>query len=268
MKKTFINTNDRVFICDGGDDGIGCGSINNDGHLYFIDESKAEAIMLPDKYKDTPIILYHPCGGYQEGLIMVSLLGEIDLQYYHTFSDTAGMWGWIDLDGNEVIPPQYVFAMSFFNGRAIVCKGDWIINEAGLYWCNNEQWGIIDKSGKEIVPCRFDEIFDIEGTDRFILCHEGGWNNGHNVVFDIETQQVVISMDFDFDNGYMFNECFYSDGCICFDEHEPGEEMDFIYIYSVEEKKWIAYHEKFEQRELNGQTKIVVNKDGQDIIVF
>lgn len=268
MKSVQIKDNDYVFIRDGGKNGIGCGSLNNDGQLYFINQPEGVALQLPEKYKNTPIIIYHPCGGYQEGLIMVSLLGEIDLQYHHTFYDTAGIWGWIDLEGNEVIPPQYVFAMSFFNGRAIVCKGDWNIDGNGHYWCENEQWGIIDKTGKEILPCRFDEIFDIENTDRFILCHEGGWQNGHNCIFDIETGNVILTMDFDFDNGYMFNECFYSDGCIFFDEHQPGEEVDYIYAYSVEDKKWIAYHEKYEQRELNGHTKMVVNKDGKDIIIF
>lgn len=268
MKKKELTESDKVFIRDGGDNGIGCGSINSDGYLYFIDTVKGEALRLPEKYKDTPIILYHPCGGYQEGLIMVSLLGEIDLQYHHTFGDTAGIWGWIDLDGNEVIPPQYVYAMSFFDGRAIVCKGDWEMDERGRYWCDNEQWGIIDKSGKEVVPCMFDEIFDIEGTDRFILCHKGGWKDGHNCIFDIDTGKVLLDLDFDFDNGYMFNECFFANDCICFDEHMPGEEIDYIYIYSVHEKKWLAYREQYEKRKLNGQTKIVVNKDGQDIIVF
>lgn len=268
MVKIRITQQDRIFIRDDGNDGIGCGSVNNDGFLYLIDTNKGEAMRLPEKYKDTPIILYHPCGGYQEGLIMVSLLGEIDLQYHHTFGDTAGIWGWLDLDGNEVITPQYVYAMSFFEGRAIVCKGDWEIDDRGRYWCENEKWGIIDRTGAEIVPCMFDEIFDIDGTDRFILCHEGGWEKGSNCIFDIECGEIIIKMDFDFDNGYMFNECFFTNDCICFDEHIPGEETDYIYIYSVNEKKWIAYREKYEERELNGKTKIVVNKDGQDIVVF
>lgn len=268
MERIVLKETDKIWIRDSGNNGIGCGSVNNDGHLYFIDKNKQEAYRLPDKYKDTPIILYHPCGGYQEGLIMVSLLGEINLQYHHTFMDTAGMWGWIDLDGNEVIPPQYIYAMSFFNGRAIVCKGEWSVDEQGRYWSEEENWGIIDKTGREIVPFMFDEIFDVEDTDRFILCHKGGWENGNYCVFDIERGEILVDLDFEFDNGYMFNECFYDDGCIVFDEHMPGEEMDYIYVYSIEDKRWIAYHEEYEEREFNGETKIVVNKDGEDIIVF
>lgn len=268
MEKVKLFENDDVFIMDEHDKNIGCGHINNDGHLYFIDKTKREAIRLPEKYRDTPIILYHPCGGYQEGLIMVSLLGEVDLQYHHTFGDTAGMWGWIDLEGNEVIPPQYIYALSFDAGRAIVCKGEWSVNEKGEYWSDEENWGIIDTTGKEIVPCMFDEIFFIDETERYILCHKGGWKEGCNCIYDIEAGEVILEMDFDFDNGYMFNEVFFHDNCICFDEHEPGKEEDYIYIYSLSEKKWLQYHEKYENRELNGETKIVVNKDGHDIIVF
>ena len=268
MEKIILTENDKVFIFDGGNGGIGCGSINDNSELYFIDTNNGEAFRLPEKYRDTPIILYHPCGGFQECMIMVSLLGEIHLQYHHTFGDTAGIWGWINLDGNEVIPPQYVYAMSFFDGRAIVCKGDWEVDERERYWCNNEQWGIIDKTGKEIVPCIFDEIFDIDETNRYILCHIGGWESGHNCIFDIEAGVVLLDLDFDFDNGYMYNECFFANGCICFDKHIPGEGMDYIYVYSVSEKEWIAYNEKYVERELNGQKKVVVNKDGKDIIVF
>lgn len=268
MKKIKLTETDRVFIRDGGENGIGCASINDDGFLYFVNINKGEAYRLPDKYKDTPIVLYHPCGGYQDGLIMVSLLGEIDLQYYHTFRDTAGMWGWIDLEGNEVIPPQFVYAMSFFEGKAIVCRGKWSVDDCGRYWCEDERWGVIDKNGKEVVPCMFDEIFDIDDTDRFMLCHIGGWKEGKNCIFDIQRQEIILEMDFDFDYGYMFNECFYRDGCIFFDEHEPGEETDYIYVYDTKERKWIVYHEEYEQREVNGQTKIVVNKASEDIIVF
>ncbi len=267
LDKIKINKTDDVYILDDGiDDGIGCGSINNDGNLYFIDVKKHEALKLPEKYKHTPIVLDHTCGGYQEGLIMVSLLGNIDLQYHHTFSDNAGMWGWIDLNGNEVIPPQYIFATSFYNGRATVCRGSWNIDEHNCYWSDVEQWGIIEKTGKEIVPYIFDIIFYIEGTDRFILCHTGGWENGNNCIYDVKNQKVLVKLDFD--NGYMFNECFYSDGCIFFDKHMPNEEIDYIYVYSLIKQKWIVYNEKFKGRELDGQTKIVINKDGGDIILF
>ena len=267
MKRVQIKETDYVIIRDGGEN-IGCGNINNDGKLYFINKDKGEAYLLPEKYWQTPLILYYPCGGYNEGLIMVSLLGEINLQYHHTFYNTAGIWGWLDLDGNEVIEPQYVYAMKFCDGQAIVCKGEWNIDEQGKYWCDNEKWGIIDKQGKELMPCAFDEIFFIDDTERYILCHEGGWENGHNAVFDMEAGKIILKCDFDFDNGYMFNECFFDNGNIVFCNHLPGEEKDYIYVYSTDENKWLYYEELVKEVEFNGETKIVVEKDGQEIIVY
>lgn len=264
-----LTRNDRIFIRDEGKNDCGCGSVNNDGHLYYIDQSKNKAYLLPDKYKDTPIILYHPCGGLSDGMIMVSLLGEIDLQYHHTFFDVAGLWGWLDLDGNEIIEPQYVYAMSFFEGRAIVCKGTWSVNEQGRYWCNNEAWGIIDRSGNEIVPCTYDEIFDIENTDRYILCHKGGWKNGCYCIYDIEEKAELVDLTFAFDNGYMFNSCFFSNGHIIFDEHLAGEEQNIIRIFNVEAGMWVVDGQTRQCEEFSGKTKITAKTaDGEEIIVY
>ena len=166
MEKIILKATDNVFIRDGGGE-VGCGTINNDGHLYFIDKPNGVASRLPDKYKDTPMYLIPSCGGYQDGLIMVSLYGKLDLQYYHEFSGSAGMWGWIDLEGNEVIPPQYIYAYSFEDGEAIVCKGVWEIDDQNRYWCKNEKWGIINTKGEEILPLVYDKIWNFYGKNRF-----------------------------------------------------------------------------------------------------
>ena len=50
------------------------------------------------------------------------------------------MWGWIDIEGNEIIAPKYVYATNFDGDYAIVCKGQWTIDNQGKYWCENEQW--------------------------------------------------------------------------------------------------------------------------------
>ena len=131
MEKIRLKETDNAYIRDGNRGGLGCGIVNNDGYLYLIDESKREAYRLPEKNKDTRLILYHPCGGYQDGLIMVSTLGEIDLRYHHDFYDTAGMWGWIDLEGNEVIPPQYVFAMSLLMDVPLSVKATGLLMTKG-----------------------------------------------------------------------------------------------------------------------------------------
>ena len=99
--------------------------------------------------------------------------------------------------------------------------------------------------------------------------HEGGWENGHYAIFDTDTQDIILVLDFDFDIGYMFNECFVTDeNILVFDEHLPGEEKDLIYAYDLINKRYIAHGEPLEGRTYNGETKSVVNKDGEDIIIF
>ena len=134
--------------------------------LCLIDKNKQIIKKLPDEYQKTQLYIYPPCGGINDGLIMVNTLGEIDLQYYHNLNGCAGMWGWIDVNLNIVIEPKYIFAYHFYDNKALVCKGEWTINEENLYWCDDEKWGMIDKSENEIVPFIFDELSFIKGTER------------------------------------------------------------------------------------------------------
>ena len=268
LKTIRINPGDRAYILDGNENGYGCGTINNDGHLYLIDKNNGEARMLPDHYARTPICLLPSCGGYKDGRIMVSMLGELDLQYHHNEFAAAGLWGWIDIEGKEIIPPQFVFAKHFMNERAVVCRGTWSVDGMGRYWCENEEWGIIDPQNRELIPCRYDALSEIENTQRYVLCHKGGWKTGCHCIYDVDLQREILNLDFNFDNGYMFNRCLFMDNCIIFDEHIPGGEMDYIYIYSIIEEKWVKYQEPYREREYNGQRRIVVHKDGEELIVF
>ncbi|MGI6029155.1 MAG: WG repeat-containing protein [Candidatus Heteroscillospira sp.] len=257
------------------DDGFAVGTIRDldpADPLYLFDTRNKVAVTIPEQYQHTPIYCYPSCGGYSEGMVMVSTMGELDLQYHHNRQACAGMWGWLDTELNIVIEPQYVFALNFYGGRALVCKGEWGIKEVDgktRYWCENEQWGVIDKNGKDIVPCKFDELYEIENTDRLYFVHEGGWDNGHYAVFDIQKQKIILELDFDFDMGYMFNECFVDENdLLVFVNHLPGEGEDLIYVYDLQEKKFIAYADSYTERTFNGQSRVVVQRDGHDIIVF
>ena len=130
---------------------------------------------------------------------------------------------------------------------------------------------MIDTEENEIVPCKYDEISAIDGTDRLYIVHEGGWESGHYSIYDIQEKKVILKMDFDYEPGYMFNECFVGeDDILIFDIHEPDEEKDLIYAYDLRKQEYLVHGEPMEGRTLNGETKIVVkNKDtGEDIIVF
>lgn len=237
--------------------------------LYLLDTRAKTATLLPEKFQKTPTICYSSCVWYMEELIMVSTMGELELQHPHARAPYAGMWGWLDTNLNTVIEPKYVYALNFANGRAIVCKGSWDVAEKDgkrRYWCSNEQWGVIDKNEQEIVPCRFDEVYEIFPTDRLYFVHEGGWENGHYAIYDVQEQRVILELDFDFNMAYMFNVCrVEDDNILVFMDYLSDETENLLYAYDLRQKKCLAYAEGFTY---NRQGRVVVNRDGRDIIVF
>ncbi len=60
-----------------------------------------------------------------------------------------GKYGFIDLSGNEIIPPVYDDSHNFSEGLAAVCK--------------DGKWGFVDKTGKEFISPRFDYVRSFEG---------------------------------------------------------------------------------------------------------
>ena len=277
----------EIFIKQENDDNEPCAvgyihDLDPSNPVYLLDKKQKIAKTIPAKYQKTPVFCYPFCGGYSEGLVMVSTMGDMDLRYHHNRSSCAGVWGWLDSDLKTVIEPKYVYAMNFCNGRAIVCKGEWTTTEQDgklQYWCGNERWGVIDQQEREIVPCQFDELYEVEGTDRLYFVHESMYWSGvegsfarieeYYAIYDVQEQEVILKLDFNFDMGYMFNRCFVAEGDILvFMDHLPGKGEDLIYAYDLHNKKFIAYAESYTERTLNGESKVVVNKDGQEIIVF
>ncbi|MBR5482473.1 MAG: WG repeat-containing protein, partial [Alphaproteobacteria bacterium] len=132
----------------------------------------------------------------------------LNLAYHSDYQEIAGCWGYINEKGEEVISPQYIYATDFSNGQAIVCKGKWTKDKKwdndcrkGGYWTDEELWGVIDKDGHEVIPCKYDEIrllweyFD--GRNDVYQVHVGGWKNGKWGVMDLNGQWLAEPM---FDN--------------------------------------------------------------------
>ncbi len=265
-------TNVSIYPYNYDEDGCGVGRIGGmdpENPYYLLDRNTMIAKKLPDEYQNTQMFIEPFCGGYSEELIMVNPMGNIDLRYYHNRDGCAGMWGWINKDFEVVIPIQYIYALNFIQGKAIVCKGEWNKDENDRYWCENEQWGVIDTRGNEIVPCAYDELYEVEGTETLFFVHEGGWEKGHYSIYDSQKKRIILELDFNFDIGYMFNECFVANNrYLIFVDHQPREERDYIYAYDMKEKKYVAHKSEYTKRTFNGESKCVVNKDGVDIIVF
>jgi hypothetical protein len=141
---------------------------------------------------------YAKAGNFHEGLCRVSLADlEWQLAYHSDYAYDAGVWGYINERGEEVIYPQYIYAFDFTNGFARVCKGKWTKDKkwnnkynTGRYWTEEELWGLIDKNGNEVIPCQYDELTDIcEG--RFFSAHLGGWPDGKWGVLDLRQRWVI-----------------------------------------------------------------------------
>jgi hypothetical protein len=188
---------------------------------------------------------YNSISDYSDGMFMVSDLRScginkryINLAYFSDYEDHAGFWGYTDNKGKEVIKPQYIFAFDFENGLALVCKGKWEEDESGRYDTKEELWGMINKNGKEIVPCKFDEIkyfsTEIEKRDtRYLQAHYGGWKEGKWGIINYSGEWIVEPI---------FGDLYYDisrDDCIEFSDEDKWNHPDDvpIGIYSIKEKR-------------------------------
>jgi hypothetical protein len=76
--------------------------------------------------------------------------------------DNAGLltcqdctWGYLDTTGQLAVPPGYTFAKDFVNEVGIVAEG--------------ELWGMVDSKGKQLLPCRYDELGFLEESGNKVL---------------------------------------------------------------------------------------------------
>ena len=109
-------------------------------------KGSAEVIEIaPSKYADVGI--------FSEGLAAVNASAGSD-----------GRWGYIDEEGNEVIPLVHLSAEPFSDGLALVQTKD-------------RQWGFIDKTGNEIIPFRqYDGARSFSEAGNCIHCKQP-WQN-------------------------------------------------------------------------------------------
>ena len=64
---------------------------------------------------------------------------------------------------------------------------------------------IIDKTGKEVIPCVFDEIKEFGDTTDIFVVHSGGWKNGKWGIID-KDGTIRLPIEYDsvskVENGY------------------------------------------------------------------
>jgi len=201
-----------------------------------------------------------------EGMFMVSDRGEIELAFFSDYEDNAGVWGYADSTGKEIVKPQYIFAFDFEKGLALVCKGEWTIDKkwdnecnTGKYWRETELWGMIDKTGKEVVPFIFDEIkrYWINESSEYLLAHYGGWYEGKWGIINYSGEWVVEPIFEDL--GYEI----YNDEYITFYNKDKWSDPDEIPmgIYSIKEHRVLFEPQFFDVSFIDDKTFIVEKYD-------
>lgn len=106
---------------------------------------------------------------------------------------SGGRWGYVDKSGKELLAPKYKLATPFGYGLAVVGRcgllGSMELNGL-VYWLITTypspcKWGVVDISGKEIVPIKYDHIDP--GSGRFFPIRLG-WKYG---LMDREGRETV-----------------------------------------------------------------------------
>jgi hypothetical protein len=178
----------------------------------------------------------------------VSTISQPYLAYHSDNEEYAGIWGYVDAKGVEIVSPRYIYAMDFQDGLAEVCKGEWTVDKkwdnehrTGAVWSEEEFWGMIDGIGREVVPCVFDELkrfwSDREdyGVDPdYFAAHFGGWRNGKWGIIDRTGKWVVEPIFEDIGYDISCDGCFQYYGASKWSVHDDEPIMG---VYSIPENK-------------------------------
>ena len=124
-------------------------------------------------------------GAYLDGLCRINIGGKFDVT---TKKVELGSWGYVDVDGQMVIPPQYDRALSFQEGMAAVKKGD--------------GWGFINKEGNIIVPCEYDKVESNYKDGKGELIKDGKvyvFDTDGNIIKSYEEEKYDEYNDYDYD---------------------------------------------------------------------
>ena len=127
--------------------------INKEGKVVAHFEYPSETIrveLLSNEREDLFAVAYGDANGYNIVKILDDGAHKILANYDEiefgeeegTFAvQKDGLWGFIDIEGNEIIKPQYDKYQAFYNGVAIVRK--------------DGKSGYINKQGEEITPLKY-----------------------------------------------------------------------------------------------------------------
>lgn len=91
------------------------------------------------------------------------------------------LFGYINTNGDYVIPAQFEEAKDFLNNHAYVRK--------------NDKWGVISNDGNVIIPCEYDQV-NLNDDSKYKVLKSNKWgviNNDGNVIIPCEYDQIGLS---------------------------------------------------------------------------
>jgi hypothetical protein len=143
-----------------------------DGKWGYLD--KSGKVVIPQQFKLAK--------NFSEGLAPVEVERAGGLVHNRTGTRFLSLWGYINRAGELVIPPQLIAAFPFTNGVARLWTGA---------FASQNKYGLIDKTGKEIIEPVFDNIESDfhEGLAPFRIGNKWG--------FIDTTGKIVIEPQFD-----------------------------------------------------------------------
>lgn len=89
-----------------------------------------------------------------------------------------GKWGFVNMSGEQVIPPEYDYVRSFHDGLAMVKRSG--------------KWGYIDWFGDVLIPIEFDEVTNFKDGYAFVKKDgkAGLMDMAGNVTFDYDRMKL------------------------------------------------------------------------------
>lgn len=163
--------------------------------LAMVEDAESQKWGFIDKTGNVVVPFQFECGGFEFGIGVDNFRENEGLARIHSNVGGVKLIGVIDAAGNVVVPPtKYSWIGEFHNGFAAVqayapdkqglygfidregnevvpCKYSGVIEDSGLNFAdgyatvaNESGWGTVDATGKEIIPCKYGDK---------LLFHEG-----------------------------------------------------------------------------------------------
>ena len=145
--------------------------------IILAEDTRTTGVLLKHYQISKPLKSYHI---FNEHKTIAQLIGKF--QSGRAKVKVNGLYGIIDIDGKEVVPPKYEVIQPFKDNRARVSA--------------NQLWGIIDMNGKEIVPVKYEKIGLFQNRKAHIR-EDGKWGiiSWDGKVITAPKYDKIISID-------------------------------------------------------------------------